>query len=305
MHLTNLDHLATANHGIVSRSASGLSRSSWYRAITAGQLEQVYPGVARLHGTARTTEQRIAAAVFATGPSSIASHRSAAHLWGIPRPDDDPVDVIDDPVDVIVVGARRRFTGFDEVVIHRPRDLERLTPQRRSGIVCTNALRAVLDLGAVDRSAVSDAVGHLITSRLATLNALETVVIQHSEHGRTGIVALREAVAEWSIDAKPSDSMLEQTMHRLITRHRLPPVDFHPVICGHEVDFRVTGTPVILECDGWAYHGLQRSNFERDRRRDADLLTAGWIVLRFTYRAITTRPKDIVDRIVATIDRWT
>jgi very-short-patch-repair endonuclease len=94
-------------------------------------------------------------------------------------------------------------------------------------------------------------------------------------------------------------------MHRLITRHRLPPVEFHPVICGYEVDFRVIGTPVILECDGWAYHGLQRSNFERDRQRDADLLAAGWIVLRFTYRAITTRPKDTAERIVATIARWT
>jgi very-short-patch-repair endonuclease len=298
MQLSHLDHLATANHGVVSRSTSGLSRSSWYRAIAAGQLEQLYPGVARLHGTARTSEQRIAAAVLATGPSSMASHRSAAHLWGIPRPDDDPVDVI-------VVNARRRFTGFDEITIHRPRDLERLSPQRRSGIVCTNVLRAVLDLGAVDRAAVSDAVGHIITNRLATLNALESVVIQHSEHGRTGIVALREAVAEWSIDAKPTDSTLEQTMHRLITRHRLPPVEFHPVICGYEVDFRVIGTPVILECDGWAYHGLQRSNFERDRQRDADLLAAGWIVLRFTYRAITTRPKDTAERIVATIARWT
>ena len=298
MQLANLDHLATTHHGVVSREASGLSRSAWYRSIAASQLEQVFPGVVRLHGTARTPEQRIAAAVLATAPSSMASHRSAARLWGIPRPDDDPVDVI-------VIGARRRFTGFDEVIIHRPRDLERLAPQRRSGIVCTNALRAVLDLGAVDRAAVSDAVGHVITNRLATLNALQTVVIQHSEHGRTGIVALREAVAEWSIDAKPTDSMLEQTMHRLISRHRLPPVEFHPVIGGYEVDFRVTGTPVILECDGWAHHGLQRSNFERDRQRDAELLAAGWIVLRFTYRAITTRPKHTADRISATIARWT
>jgi hypothetical protein len=75
----------------------------------------------------------------------------------------------DDPVDVIVVGARRRFFAFDDVVIHRPRDLERLRPQRRANIVCTNNLRTVLDLGAVDPSAVSDAVGHLITNRLVTL----------------------------------------------------------------------------------------------------------------------------------------
>jgi very-short-patch-repair endonuclease len=297
MRLSMLDQLATANHGVVSMATSGLSRSSWYRAIAAGQIEQLFPGVARLHGTARTVEQRMAAAVLATGPTSLASHRSAAHLWGIPRPPGDPIDVI-------VVGARHRFTGIDDVVIHRPRDLERLTPQRRSGIACTNVLRTLLDLGAVDRPAVPDAVGHVITNRLATLDALSTVVIQHSEHGRTGIVALREAVAEWSIDGRPTDSMLERTMQRLILRHGLPPVEFHPVICGHEVDFRVVDTPVILECDGWTYHGLQRSNFERDRQRDAELLAAGWIVLRFTYRAITTRPKHTADRIVATIARW-
>jgi len=297
MQLSSLDQLATANHGVVSHAASGMSRSSWYRAITAGQLEQIYPGVARLHGSSRTSEQRINAAVLATGPASLASHRSAAYLWGIPRHDDEPLDVI-------TPTSRRRFDSLDDLVIHRPRDLERLTPQRRSGIACTNILRTVLDLGAVDPGGVSDAVGHVITNRLATLNALQTVVIQHSEHGRTGIVALRDAVADWAIDSKPTDSVLEQVMHRLIIRHGLPSVKFHPTICGYEVDFRVTGTPVVLECDSWAFHGLQRSNFERDRQRDADLLAAGWIVLRFTYRAVTGRPRETADRIAATIERW-
>jgi hypothetical protein len=69
-------------------------------------------------------------------------------------------------------------------------------------------------------------------------------------------------------------------MHRLIAQYGLPPVEFHPMICGYEVDFRVCGAPIILECDGWTYHGLQRSTFERDRERDADLAAAGWIVLR-------------------------
>ncbi len=297
MRLSDLDRLATANHGVISQATSGLSRSSWYRAIAAGQLEQVYPGVARLHGSARTIEQRISAAVLATGPRSLASHRSAAYLWGIPRPADDPLDVIT-PI------TRRRSTWFDGLVVHRPRDLGRLRPQRRSGIACTNVLRTVLDLGAVDPGAVSDAVGHVITNRLATLHALETVVIEHSEHGRTGIVALRAAVDDWAIDGKPTDSVLEQMMRRLLKRYALPPVDFHPKIRGHEVDFRVVGTPIILECDGWSFHGAKRSNFERDRRRDADLLAAGWIVLRFTYRAVTTRPKETADRIAATIERW-
>jgi very-short-patch-repair endonuclease len=295
--LSQLDRVARANHGLVSLESSGLSRSSWYRAIAAGQIEQLYPGVARLHGTVNTPEQRIAAAVIATGRTSLASHRSALRLWGIARPDTDPVDII-------LVGARRRFVGLDDVVIHRPRDLERLTPQRRHGISCTNVVRAVLDLGAVDRPAVMDAVGHILTNRLASLNALESVVIQHSEHGRTGVVALREAVAEWTIDARPTDSLLERTMHRLIDRYGLPAVEFHPMIDGFEVDFRVIGTPVLLECDGWAYHGLQRTQFERDRNRDAALTAAGWIVVRFTYRAITTRPKRTAERIAGAVASW-
>jgi very-short-patch-repair endonuclease len=297
MRMGDLDRWARAHHGVISMEASGLTRSSWYRAIRSGQLDQLHPGVARLHGTADTAEQRIAAAVLAVGMPALASHRSAARLWGIERPTGDPVDVI--------VAGRRRLPALRGVVIHRPKDLERLSPpQRRSNIVCTNILRTLLDLGAVDRAAVPDAVGHAIAHHHITLPTLESVVIQHSAHGRAGIVALRNAVDAWAIDSKPTDSLLETAMQRLIDRCRLPPVEFHPIVCGHQVDFRVIGTPVILECDGWAYHGLQRKTFESDRARDADLIGAGWIVVRFTYRAITVHPKPTADRIAAAVARW-
>jgi very-short-patch-repair endonuclease len=294
--LSELDSWATAHHGVISMEASGLSRSSWYRAIRSGHLEQVHPGVARLHGTPSTPEQRIMAALLAVGGPALASHRSAAHLWGIERRAGDPVDVI--------VTGRRRLPALHGVVIHRPKDLERLTPQRRSDITCTSIIRTLLDLGAVDRHAVADAVGHAMAHHHVTLATLESVVIQHSEHGRAGIVALRDAVDRWAIDRKPTDSLLESTMQLLVDRYRLPAVEFHPTICDYEVDFRVIGSPVILECDGWAYHGLQRATFERDRERDADLVAAGWIVVRFTYRAITVRPKATADRIAAAVARW-
>jgi very-short-patch-repair endonuclease len=118
------------------------------------------------------------------------------------------------------------------------------------------------------------------------------------------VVAARDAVADWAIDDKPADSILELTMARLARRHRLPPIDFHPVVGGYEVDFRVRDTPVLLECDGWAYHGALREQFERDRRRDAELIADGWVVLRFTYRSITTRPAATANRIRAAVDRW-
>jgi very-short-patch-repair endonuclease len=296
MRLEHVDRYARSHHGIITLDASGLSRAAWYRAIRSGTIEQVHPLVARLHGTPDTPEQRIAAALGAVGERALASHRSAAHLWGVPRP-------ADDPVDVIVPGQRIRRT-LEGVVVHQQIDGRRLTPQQRHGLRCTNILRTLVDLGAVDPTGVHDAVGHALAVGLADLAAIQTTVIEHSRQGRSGVVALRDALADWTIDAKPADSVLELAMRRLIERHRLPPVTFHPIVAGYEVDFLVTGTPVILECDGWTTHGLDRATFERDRARDAQLTAQGWIIVRFTYRAITHDARVTAERFRAAIARW-
>lgn len=297
MRLSDFDDWARAHHGIITLDSSGLSRSGWYRAVRAGSIVQMHPLVGRFPGTADTPEQRILAAVDAVGPTALASHRSAARLWGVPRPDDDPVDIID-----ARAGTQIRLEG---AIIHRPSDRQRLTPQRRFEIRCTSILRTLADLGAVDPTGVHDAVGHVLAVGLADLGAIEIAAADHARRGRPGIPALRDAIDDWAIDQKPADSVLEQAMARLITRHQLPPVEFHPIIEGHEVDFRVDGAPIILECDGWMHHGLDRIGFERDRTRDADLVAAGWTVIRFTYRAITTSPGAVARRIRAATQRWT
>ncbi len=296
MRLSDFDDWARAHHGIITLEASGLARDAWYRAIKAGTIEQLHPHVARLHGTPDTPEQRIIAAVNAVGAGALASHRSAARLWGIPRPDDDPVDVL--------VSSERRDVAFDGVIVHRPRDLARLVPQHRFGIRCTNIIRTLLDLGAVDPEGLHDAVGHAITTNLVSLDALEVAAAEHARPGRGGIVPVRDAIADWSIDDKPADSMLETAFGLIAQRFGLPDFEFHPVIDGVEVDFRVGGTPVLIECDGWAHSGREPQHFERDRERDARLTGGGWILLRFTYRTIITRPRATADRIRTALAQW-
>ncbi len=295
MRLSDFDDWARAHHGIITLETSGLSRDAWYRAIKAGTIEQLHPHVARLHGSPDTAEQRIIAAINAVGAGTLASHRSAARLWGIPRPDDDPVDVL--------LTSQRRDVVFDGVIVHRPRDLARLVPQRRFGIHCTNIIRTLLDLGAVDPEGLHGAVGHAITTNLVSLEALELAASEHARSGRSGIVAVRDAIADWSIDDKPSASMLETAFAHLAQRYGLPEFEFQPMIDGVEVGFRVRGTPVVIECDGWA-HGRERHLFERDRDRDDRLIGGGWIVLRFTYRAIIARPKATADRIRTALAQW-
>jgi very-short-patch-repair endonuclease len=298
MRLDDLDRLARRNHGLVSREMTNLSESAWGRAIRAGTLVPVHAKVARLVGTADTPEQRILAATLAAGPGVLASHRSSAHLWGVARPASDPVDII--------IPDRRPVRRLEGVVIRRPSDDAHLSPpQRRSGIACTNILRTLCDLGAVDEFGVVDAVGHALAARYVSLSALEAALVVHARPGRHGVRALRHAIGASSIDGRPIDSLLELAMRRLVMNFGLPPVEFHVVIEGWEVDFRVVGTPVLIECDGWTAHGLDRDQFERDRRRDIELSAAGWIVLRCSYRAITTDAARTAARVRAAIARWT
>lgn len=260
-------------------------------------------------GTADTPEQRIVAAVLATGAGAMASHRSAAHLHGVPGLGPTTRHC----VDVIVAGRNDgphggrtvNAVGPDGVVVHRPRDLLRLTPQRIDGIACTNILRTLVDLGAVASDAVCGAVGHALANDLVSLDAVATALAEHSQRGRHGVTALRVALDDWNIADKPADSVLEPAMQRVVAGYGLPPVEFHPSIGGREVDFRVLGTPIVLECDGWASHRRSRDEFQRDRAMDAEFATHGWMVIRFTYRRMTRRPADVARVIRRAIACWT
>jgi very-short-patch-repair endonuclease len=48
----------------------------------------------------------------------------------------------------------------------------------------------------------------------------------------------------------------------------------------------------VAETDGHRDHG-SRAAFERDRRRDQQLVGAGWRVVRFTWRQVTASPETV------------
>jgi very-short-patch-repair endonuclease len=49
----------------------------------------------------------------------------------------------------------------------------------------------------------------------------------------------------------------------------------------------------VVEVDGFAFHSTRQA-FERDRVRDAALQTAGYRVIRFTWRQIVDEPHAVV-----------
>jgi very-short-patch-repair endonuclease len=273
--------------------AAGISRSAWYRLHDKGVLVALQPGWSAIGGLRAPSNQHVAAAVGAASRSALASHRSAAQLWGVDLPHDGPIDV--------TVPDRPRRPKLDGVLIHRPIDRLDLGPVRRDGIPTTNPLRTVLDIGAVsDLDRTAAVVDHFIIGRSFGLATLRRAVERHSRRGRNGIGALRMLLDELRLGDKPPDSVLEPAMASLLEAHNLPGAVFHHVVSTSggrfELDFAYVPSRVDIEVDGWASHGSRRA-FAADRARDAYLVGAGWVVLRFTWFQVTRRPAWVAARV--------
>ncbi|MGZ4243470.1 MAG: endonuclease domain-containing protein [Solirubrobacteraceae bacterium] len=95
-------------------------------------------------------------------------------------------------------------------------------------------------------------------------------------------------------------SKAERLLKQLITDAELQPPLFNTYVLGYEVDAYWPAHQVVVEVDGYDAHG-HREAFERDRRRDQDLVAAGYVVVRITWRQLTQRPTAVVARIAAAL----
>jgi len=297
--LERLDAFGRAHHGLVTLTAwtaAGMAGSGWYRAAQRGELCIVHPGVARLATSPTSRLQALHAAVLAAGPGAMASHGSAIELWDIPYPARERIDVI--------VPRSRHPVPIPGIAVHRPDGRTDLVPVRRHGIPTCPLLQALSDLGAVDPAAVDGAVGHVLTEGRVSASALTWVTSARSRRGRVGVAQLRAALDDWLLDGKVLDSELEKAMRALRRRFALPAMTFHAICAGYEVDFLVDGTPVVIECDSLKFHDSKRDDFERDRRKKADLAAAGYVTVPITYRQITREPTWVVATIWKAAYPW-
>jgi len=106
---------------------------------------------------------------------------------------------------------------------------------------------------------------------------------------------LRRVLSE---DLRPAltRSEAERRLLDLLRAAGLPPTAVNARIGRYEVDLLWRPQRLVVEVDGYAYHGT-RAAFERDRRRDAELQAAGHRVIRVTWRQLVEEPEAVVDRI--------
>jgi very-short-patch-repair endonuclease len=95
-------------------------------------------------------------------------------------------------------------------------------------------------------------------------------------------------------------SKAERVLRGLLRAANLRLPRFNARVEGYEVDAVWPEQRLVVEIDGYAYHG-HRAQFERDRRRDLALVAAGYRVIRISWRQLTNEPFVVIAVISAAL----
>jgi len=284
--------------GLVTHAQSitaGLTEEGIRYRIEVGRWRRAHAGVYVVAGAPWSWEQDVMAACLAAGPGAVASHRSAAVIWGLDG-------VASDVVEVSV--PRPRCHRLRGVIVHRSTDLDRSTAMTRAGILVSSPVRTLVDLGAVvPARTVERALDQAVSRRLVSLAGVRRELEAVARKGRRGAGVLRDLLDERADAYTLIDSVLEAHMLRRCRNHGVAlPICQYEVREGNRfvgrVDFAFPHLRLAIEVDGYESHaGL--AAFRHDRVRQNDLVAAGWTVLRFTWHDVTANP----ERVAASITR--
>jgi len=285
--------LAARQWGVVSRGQlleAGLSPTVVRDRVRSGRLLRLHRGVYAVGHARLRREGRWLAAVLAVGPGAVLSHRDAAGLHGL-RPANHA------RTDVTTTANRPDEPG---IRVHRTRSLDAEDVTNIAGIPVTTVARTLVDLaGQIPHDHLIKAIKEAERHRTFDLGAIEAAMARTRGRPGQGHRALKAAIEEYaSLGLAATDSTLEDAFHRLVKRAGLPSPAINTYIDGFRVDAVWRAERIAVELDGWAHHHTRRS-FEADRERDAALTIAGWRVVRFTYRQLSSRP----DAVVSTLRR--
>jgi len=281
-----LAELATRQHGVVATrqlDALGYTKSSVAKAAKAGRLHRLHRGVYVVGHRELTWEGRCMAAVLASYPS-VASHLSAAWLWGLLRSRPGTIHVTSR-------SSRPRKRPF---FVHTA-DLARADLARRDGIPVTSLARTILDLAVDSRErTVRRVIRRADDDKTFDLRAMEDLLERTKGHrGQPKVRAALEIYDEAPVFTR---SDLEKRFYEAVTAAGLPAPSMNCFVEGHEIDAWWADHRFGVELDIYETHG-SRLSFEEDRERDDELLHAGIETTRVTGPRLAREPDSVVDSV--------
>ena len=267
-----LRRLGAAQHGVLSRAQlirEGVPERATDALVRAGRLVPVLRGVYQV-GPLPQSFGPEAAAVLAAGAGTRLSHRSGARLHGLvghgyraedPHPSRE-TKAADPIVEVTVPRKRRR--RIEGIRIHRVRDLRDDEVTVLDGLRVTTPARTLLDLAEdMSEREVEQAYATALRRRLVTAEMMHAMVARHPDH--RGAPLWRRLLGNAEEPAFTRSEAEEQLLD-MARAGGLPRPETNVRLLGHEVDFLWRSARLVVEVDGYAYHG-SRHSFALDRRR--------------------------------------
>ena len=260
----------------VALLADGVSSAALSRAVATGQIVRIAPAVYR-SGSVHAVD-RLRAAASATG--GVASHDSAAALWGL--------ELLYAPGLHVTVPRNRSRTKFPDVTIH-PNDVT--DHAERYTVPATSVLRTVVDCARIlplrEAVVVADSA---LRKGLVTYEQLLSAEVT----GR-GAARVRKVL---SLADPLAGSVLESLLRVLLAVHGLAPPCSQFLIWGEwgavaRVDFAWPQQRLLVEADGFAFHN-DRDAYRTDRRKGNAFTSLGWRWLRFSWEDVLHDPEYVV-----------
>ncbi|HEU5063044.1 MAG TPA: hypothetical protein VFT79_07845 [Solirubrobacterales bacterium] len=222
---------------------------------------------------------------------AVASHGSAAYLWGLYRYAPETIDV----TAPIRRRAKRQFrVHFSSILAPEDRT-------RREGIPVTSVPRTLLDLAIRAQPHQLDRLLERAEELgLFDLRALEDVLDRAGGHRGRG--RLRSALALYRPDPTFTRSRFERSFRRHVRVAGLPAPAMNFNAEGYELDAYWPELRFAVELDLFETHGT-RAAFERDRLRQEELKLVGIEMIRVTRPRFQSEPETVIRNLAALLDR--
>ncbi|MGH9023363.1 MAG: type IV toxin-antitoxin system AbiEi family antitoxin domain-containing protein [Acidimicrobiia bacterium] len=253
---------------------AGLSVCQIRRRLESGRWLRMARGVVVVAGAPKSWQQSLMVAVLAGPPGTVASHLSAAALFGLWKPQGEVHVTVPktasgrSPVGIVHHGA----LGAQDVTVF-------------GTIPCTRPARTLLDSAAVLRlERFCDVLDEALCRPLTDVAALGAAMARAGRApGRKGTANLVRALEVWTPGRRPGSPAEMRLVRRLQTwGFRLP--ERQVAVRDRQgrfvarVDLGWTAERVALEYDGVRHHGPRR--LASDDHRLECIEACGWKVLR-------------------------
>jgi very-short-patch-repair endonuclease len=279
----SVEELAARQHGVFALWQVELSADAARRRVERGKVRRIHRGVYAV-GLGRLTKPGShMAAVLAYGPDAVLSHRAAADHLGLRFSASAAIDV---------TVPRRGAKSRKGIRVH----YGRVKPVNVDAIPCTTVARTILDCAEI---LPAYAIENMI-DRAEQLQTFDLRAIEAELNGRRGAKGIRGVLKTYKPDPGTRNDF-ERLLLRICRGAGIRDPEMNVMVEGEERDLVWREERVIAEADGRERHNPTRQ-FEEDRRKDQDV-AGEWIVLRFTWRQLTTDPQRVARRIAAVLTR--